>query len=105
MLTSVEPARILEGHEQEIGAGFSVQTANESSNISNQWRQKVTCLAPGMVSSMQDVLSVGAITKHFARAVELLKVPWPARPDSKPIVTPQDVTNICKVRAQLSRFR
>ncbi|CAM9585246.1 unnamed protein product, partial [Ectocarpus sp. 8 AP-2014] len=33
---------------------------------------------------------------------ELLKVPWPARPDSKPIVTPQDVTNICKCLRQLS---
>lgn len=57
----------------------------------------------GMVHylSIQDVFSVGAITKYFARAVELLKVPWPARPDAKPIVTPQDVTNICKVRERL----
>ncbi|CAM9191667.1 unnamed protein product [Ectocarpus sp. 4 AP-2014] len=61
-----------------------------------------TIVAHGVLMNTKDVFSVGAITKYFARAVELLKVPWPARPDSKPIVTPQDVTNICKCLRQLS---
>eukprot|EP00752_Nemacystus_decipiens_P006721 g6044.t1 len=45
---------------------------------------------------LKDVFSPGAITEHFARAIGMLNVPWPARPDARPLVTPQDVNNICK---------
>lgn len=46
----------------------------------------------------QDVFAPGLIAEHLSRAVDVLRVPWPARPDSRPLVTPQDVTTVCKVR-------
>ncbi|CAM9710872.1 unnamed protein product [Scytosiphon promiscuus] len=61
-----------------------------------------TMVAHGVLMNTKDVFSLGAIAEHFARAAEMLQVPWPARPDSRPLVTPQDVNNICKCLRQLS---
>eukprot|EP00903_Cladosiphon_okamuranus_P016193 g14943.t2 len=61
-----------------------------------------TMVAHGVLMNTRDVFSPRAITKHLARAIEMLHVPWPARPDARPLVTPQDATNICKCLRQLS---
>ncbi|CAM9120215.1 unnamed protein product, partial [Ectocarpus sp. 13 AM-2016] len=88
----------------EICSKGDEEAGNESKTPPTSKGAKIpqTMVAHGILMNTKDVFSVGAITKYFARAVELLKVPWPARPDSKPIVTPQDVTNICKCLRQLS---
>lgn len=54
--------------------------------------------------SPQEIFSPDAIADHFARVITLLRVPWTARPDLRPLVTSQDVTNTCKVRGEKSTY-
>lgn len=57
-------------------------------------------LTPGFFF-LQDVFSREVVAGHLARAVSALRVPWPAKPDARPLITPQDVTNVSKVSSQL----
>lgn len=64
------------------------------------WRPRLILLTPDRhySTTKKDVFAPDPLAQHLSRAADVLRVPWSARPDSRPLVTPQDVTNVCKVR-------